>query len=80
MGITRLILILIGIWVLFTVLRRVVLLLGSDRSNRNTMPRTSEKMVACAHCGTYVPVSEALFADADYYCSPEHRRAGRAGD
>ncbi|MEO0317901.1 MAG: hypothetical protein RL404_1578 [Pseudomonadota bacterium] len=33
-----------------------------------------EKMVACAHCGIHLPLSEALTgADHRHYCCEEHR-------
>jgi uncharacterized protein len=33
-----------------------------------------ESMVSCAHCGIYVPASEAVAGPQDQlYCSPEHR-------
>lgn len=39
-----------------------------------------ERMVACAHCGVYLPATDALEADGHTYCSPAHRTAGpRAG-
>ena len=30
-------------------------------------------MVACAHCGTHLPNSEALQAGGVFYCNAEHR-------
>lgn len=35
-----------------------------------------EKMVSCAHCGLYVPISEAIVRDGKYYCSRDHERKG----
>ncbi|EGF33857.1 hypothetical protein IMCC9480_938 [Oxalobacteraceae bacterium IMCC9480] len=33
-----------------------------------------ESMVSCAHCGIYIPASEALTGpQGQLYCSPEHR-------
>ncbi|MDY7573585.1 PP0621 family protein [Actimicrobium sp. CCI2.3] len=33
-----------------------------------------EAMISCAHCGIYIPASEALAGPHDQlYCSPEHR-------
>lgn len=34
----------------------------------------TEPMVSCAHCGTFVPASEAVRADGLDYCSPAHVR------
>jgi uncharacterized protein len=55
------------------------------RSRRGSSPRTerrpdvdkvAEGMVACAHCGVNVPVSEALRLGDQSYCSDAHRLAG----
>jgi uncharacterized protein len=35
-----------------------------------------EGMVACAHCGVHLPISEALRAGEQAYCSDAHRVAG----
>lgn len=35
-----------------------------------------EAMVACAHCGVHLPVSESLAADDSHYCCSEHLRLG----
>jgi uncharacterized protein len=35
---------------------------------------SSETMTSCAHCGLYVPVSEAVRADGLDYCCPAHVR------
>lgn len=33
-----------------------------------------ESMISCAHCGIYIPASEALAGpQGQLYCSPEHR-------
>ena len=38
----------------------------------------SEQMIRCAHCGTYVPASEAVSDGAGaLFCSAEHRRLGK---
>jgi hypothetical protein len=37
-----------------------------------------ERMVACRHCGVYVPESEAIAADGGHFCSAAHRDAERA--
>lgn len=31
-----------------------------------------EKMVRCARCDMFVPISEAVFFDGKFYCSDEH--------
>jgi uncharacterized protein len=38
-------------------------------------PATLESIVACAHCGLHVPVSEAKMSlGSQYYCSDAHRQ------
>jgi uncharacterized protein len=34
-------------------------------------------MVECAHCGLFLPKSDALQKDGEYYCCPEHERLGK---
>ncbi|MCB4363765.1 hypothetical protein KIH07_08465 [Hydrogenophaga taeniospiralis] len=36
--------------------------------------RTPMVMVACQHCGTHLPESEALTGRLGAYCCPEHRQ------
>jgi uncharacterized protein len=31
-------------------------------------------MVGCRQCGVHLPISEAIEADGNFYCSEEHRR------
>jgi len=38
-----------------------------------------EVMVSCAHCGVYIPASEALHQDGLDFCSQEHLKEYRAG-
>lgn len=40
----------------------------------------AEPMVRCAHCGIYLPRSEAVFANKLAWCSHEHARLGPAQD
>jgi uncharacterized protein len=45
--------------------------------NRDDAGGTGEPMLCCAHCGVYIPVSEAIKdddADEAIFCSQEHRR------
>lgn len=39
---------------------------------------TLEGMVVCAHCGVHLPISEALAAHGQHFCSAAHRDAGPA--
>jgi uncharacterized protein len=51
-----------------------------DRSKRPETGGIPEPMVRCAHCGTYVPRSDAVRDGDATYCSSEHRRLGRPSD
>jgi uncharacterized protein len=45
---------------------------------RRASPSTVQTMRACAHCGVHQPESECLRdAAGAFFCSPEHRTAGR---
>lgn len=37
-------------------------------------PRAPTVMVACLHCGTHLPESEAVLGRQGAYCSTEHRQ------
>jgi len=38
--------------------------------------KPEEAMVECAHCGVFLPRSEALAEAGRHYCSEAHRQAG----
>ena len=42
-----------------------------DGGNAGAEP---ERMVGCRQCGVHLPISEAVEADGNYFCSEEHRR------
>lgn len=42
-------------------------------------PQPTADMVACAHCGTHVPIAEAISGRKGRYCCPEHRRIAEPG-
>jgi uncharacterized protein len=46
----------------------------SERRQADAPPASPERMVACAHCGVYLPESESLERDGRSFCSEEHRR------
>lgn len=52
--------------------------LRSSRSRRTRPTAAGERMVRCAHCGVYLPESEALREDDAYFCSRRHLEARRA--
>lgn len=71
--------------VLLAVIVLLWLLFGRSRISRRgsssggpgaRKPAVSEGMVACAHCGVHVPLSEAVQRDSLHYCGAAHRDAG----
>ncbi len=47
---------------------------SAARRQGDAPPAAPERMVACAHCGVYLPESESLERDGRRFCSEEHRR------
>jgi uncharacterized protein len=45
-----------------------------ERKNPRAAPNAPVTMLACAHCGTHLPESEAIKGASGVYCSLEHRR------
>lgn len=48
-----------------------------DRSRQKAPKRSKGEpgiMVACVHCGTHLPQSEAVHGPGGVYCSAEHRQ------
>lgn len=39
-------------------------------------PKGAEQMVRCAHCGIYLPRSEALMSNEHTWCSLDHAKLG----
>lgn len=73
----RFLLMLAGIVVLILALRGLLLpppRRPRDIGGRDTAGRAPEKMIACNHCGLYLPESEALSADGKFFCNREHHR------
>lgn len=47
----------------------------ASRKERGTAPAGgAEAMVCCAHCGVYVPASEAVVQAGVTFCCEEHRQ------
>lgn len=40
--------------------------------------KTTEKIIACAHCGVLHPLGESLVKEGAHYCCAAHRLAGKA--
>jgi uncharacterized protein len=77
MGI-RYILLGIGLWLLFTSIRRFVRKRKQQR--RESKSAQSVNMVACSHCGVHLPQDEAIHKGKSYYCCSEHSRLGETKD
>ena len=69
----RIAIILIGIWLVIRMIKRALARPSRDR----TPGGSAQKMLACAHCGVYVPQSEAVYDGGKAYCCKDHVRAGR---
>ena len=67
----RNLLILIAVVIIILAVRR--LLANPGRGNRPQIK--SGQMVQCAHCGMFVPETEALSRNGRHYCSAAHRDA-----
>lgn len=50
--------------------------LKSKAENRPSVERDAESMVACGHCGVYLPQGEAVEMGGVAYCCEAHRRLG----
>jgi uncharacterized protein len=72
----RILIILAAIGMAVYLLRRA---LGRGKKPGAPSGSGTARMVACAHCGTHVPESEAVRADGRTYCCEEHRRQGDSG-
>lgn len=50
--------------------------IAAPRKDKAPAPTGSEEMVRCAHCGIYLPRSEALMSNDHTWCSLEHAKLG----
>lgn len=48
-----------------------------SRPRTPSVPTPPLRMVACAHCGTHLPETDALASPEGFYCSEDHRRRGQ---
>jgi uncharacterized protein len=58
---------------------------AAGRDARGAQLALPEPMVRCAHCDTYLPVSEATVSQGRHFCGPKHAddfavRVAQAGD
>jgi uncharacterized protein len=67
------ILVLVVVWVGYQLWRRARI---ADQAAKERPPQpvnTPMAMVACAHCGTHLPQTEALSDNGHFFCNVEHR-------
>jgi uncharacterized protein len=67
------ILVLVVVWVGYQLWRRARI---ADQAAQKSPPQPSHAplaMVACAHCGTHLPQTEALSDNGHFFCNAEHR-------
>ena len=69
MGLARLIVLALAIWVVLYLLRRLLKPPASP-----TPEGVAKDMVRCARCGLHLPKAEAISDHGKYYCCQEHRR------
>ncbi len=81
MGIIRLILLGVAIWLVWRVVRQT-LLPGPDKRDTDGGPTRTEqstqdaaKMLKCEQCGVHVPESESFSARGHHFCSSAHQQA-----
>jgi len=70
----------IGVFVVVMVALRIISYSKSrarlHKEQNLSLSRGEEPMVRCAHCGIYLPRSEALMSNNHTWCSPEHAKLG----
>jgi uncharacterized protein len=69
-----LIVVALGAWFVLREVRRY-----RERRDRESETKRFAQMVACDHCGTHIPESQAIRVDKRAYCSEAHRRAAENG-
>lgn len=74
MGLLRLILLIILAALLYRLVRRWLRQRADARHDRVS---DQGRMLACAHCGTYIPEQDALRVGDKAYCCAAHRDAPR---
>ncbi len=74
----RLILIIAGIWILYTIIRRYIQQRHSTK--QDTPPGKSVEMVKCAYCDTHLPAPDAIEYEEKYYCCQAHLEQEGATD
>ena len=72
----RMLLIFIALAIIVMVIKRLWL---QPRTGTPKRRQLSGQMVQCKYCGMYIPETEAIRAQDQWYCSSEHRDADRKG-
>ncbi|MFL6621726.1 MAG: PP0621 family protein [Sulfurifustaceae bacterium] len=68
---TRLLIILIALWIAWQLIRRF--LRASHSSERPSTPSgQAPRMLPCARCGVHIPEPQAITVGGKAYCSKEH--------
>lgn len=74
MGILRLLLLIVLALLVYRLTRRW---LDRRAAMRRMQARDQGRMLACAHCGTYVPEQDAVRDGEEIFCCSAHRDAHR---
>lgn len=72
MGILRLLLLIVLALLVYRLTRRW---LDRKTARRRMQSQDKGRMLACAHCGTYIPEQDAVREGGQVYCSTAHRDA-----
>lgn len=67
------ILVLLVVWVGYHLWRKGRMADTGPSKSAQSSPAKPMAMVACAHCGTHLPSTDALQVGGVFYCSAEHR-------
>lgn len=78
MGLIRYILIGVLIYLAGMLVRRLLrgFMQTADDSGKTGGDDTGVETVRCAHCGLFLPKTQAVLSEQDYYCSKAHSQAG----
>lgn len=71
MGIVRLLIIGVVVWIAFSLFKRITNRPSTSENSEKTSP--SKKMVQCKQCDLHIPVDEALPKGDNYFCCSDHR-------
>jgi len=70
MGFSKLLLILLAIWLL----RKIYLAYKKMRSDKISQSSDSTKVVPCSFCKVHIPINKATVVRNRFYCSEEHSK------